>query len=332
MRIRSSPPRSSTANSGDAAGTATMPRAGRSTGSNPCARKPPCSGRGKQVGQPAASRRRAGSRSSGCPRLESAPRESTRHRSARCGRPAAAARSSRRAWRASSLRGIFQCAARARGRNRTCGRSVSQFCCVSSRIDPGQMAWIVPASTKIMSPAATGTRSGSLPACPRGSLPRSASSVVPGFTPTATSAPGSAASAYQHSVLPRGSPYFCAISSSGCTCTLSFSRAKMVLISSGESGDGRTGAQQRCVLLAQKRGQLLAGVRPGGNQAIVARQPHLADGFALGHAIVPGTQIAEPPHPRRESGLHAKRRQFCHRITPSSSSSRSCHPQSSRPR
>ena len=47
-------------------------------------------------------------------------------------------------------------------------------------------------------------RSGWLRACPRESLPRSASSVVPGLSPRATCAPGSAASAYQHSVLPRG--------------------------------------------------------------------------------------------------------------------------------
>ena len=64
------------------------------------------------------------------------------------------------------------------------------------------------------------------------------SSVTPGLRPAATCAPGSAASAYQHSVLPRGSPYFFAIQSSGCTCTLSFSRAKITLMSSGESGEG----------------------------------------------------------------------------------------------
>ena len=100
------------------------------------------------------------------------------------------------------------------------------------------MAWIVPASTIIASPAATGSMlrlSSSVPV----SIPSlTLSSVTPGLSPAATCAPGSAASAYQHSLFPRGSPYFCAILSSGCTCTLSFSLAKITLISSGDSGDG----------------------------------------------------------------------------------------------
>ena len=60
---------------------------------------------------------------------------------------------------------------------------------------------------------------------------------TPGLSPAATFAPGSAARAYQHSVFPRGSPYLRAMRSSGCTCTLSFSRAKIILTSRGEPGE-----------------------------------------------------------------------------------------------
>ncbi len=88
-------------------------------------------------------------------------------------------------------------------------------------------------------------------------------SVAPGLTPAATSAPGSAASAYQHSVLPRGWPYFRAILSSGCTCTLSFSLAKITLISSGESGRWRIRAEQRQYgHFREERAELLARVGP----------------------------------------------------------------------
>src|SRR5215469_11059200 len=97
------------------------------------------------------------------------------------------------------------------------------------------MACTVPASTNSMSPTLTGTHS------IRSSIVPSAIAFLifavsdPGFSPSATAAPGSASSTYQHSVLPRVSPADCACASSGCTCTESFSFGNSSFTSSGNS-------------------------------------------------------------------------------------------------
>ena len=53
------------------------------------------------------------------------------------------------------------------------------------------------------------------------------------------------------------------------------------------------------MLLAEKLGEPLSGVRSSGDKAIVAGKPDLADGFAFGHAVIPGAQIAKAPRPHR---------------------------------
>src|SRR5665213_533873 len=95
---------------------------------------------------------------------------------------------------------------------------------------------MVPASTKIMSPACTGSSCSNASNDSFPSASRTISRVVPGFTPSDKLAPGAASSTYQHSVLPRAvPPSFAACASSGCTCTDSLSSGKSIFTSSGNS-------------------------------------------------------------------------------------------------
>ena len=216
------------------------------------------------------------------------------HPCERCGRRARSARSSRPASRAAWLRAIFRCAARAAAP--VVVHAVGQVAVLlrlkQNRARPDGVHCpgidINHFAARHRQRVQLGLR-----AFPPGCLfdfgKRRA-----GLTPSATSAPGSAASTYQHSVLPRGWPYFLRHPSSGCTCTLSFSRAKMVLISSGES------APRACppssASCASATDPPAACPRAGRfGEAVVARQPNLADRLALRHAVIPRPQIAESP-------------------------------------
>ena len=100
------------------------------------------------------------------------------------------------------------------------------------------MVCAVPAGTKIASPVDTGTRTRQSSAVPSAIARAKLSRVTFGFKPTSTSAPARARIAYHISVFPRPPAAIscaAAYSSSGCTCTESFSSGKMNFTNRGKS-------------------------------------------------------------------------------------------------
>jgi len=70
---------------------------------------------------------------------------------------------------------------------------------------------------------------------------------------------------------------------------------------------GRVVAQHDQGMLGKHAAQFLSGAGAGGHNAVVAGEPDFAQRIFVGHLVIPGAQIHEPPHPDIEVGLDAKR-------------------------
>ena len=128
-------------------------------------------------------------------------------------------------------------------------------------------------------PRALPSSSATLRRASRESPASNCSSVIPGFNPSATCAPGLAPRTYQHSVLPQGSPIFGRLLVIGCTCTDNFLPEKEISPAAETGLRNRAACRRALGRTACNFAQLVPGERPIGHAIVFPRQPAFADRF-----------------------------------------------------